>query len=86
MQQENVWQAPGIPNNECVEQEQGNEEKLGPGDHPQDVPSSSGFALHTAENEEMSITSTKLTSLHSLQRLLMIQGNRCRSWPSTVCE
>ena len=70
MQQDNASQAPGIsdPNNECVEQEpRGNEEKHRPGDQPQDVPSSSGFAIHTDENEEMIITSRQLTSLHSLQ-------------------
>ena len=53
----------------CVGQKQGKEETPGPGDQPQHVPSSSGSPGHTGENKELVITSKKLISLHSLQRL-----------------
>ncbi|KAF8546818.1 hypothetical protein OG21DRAFT_1035653 [Imleria badia] len=52
-------QRPGVsdPYPECTGQEQGQEETLGPGEHPQHVPSCSRPATHTGENEEPVITS-----------------------------
>jgi hypothetical protein len=52
---------PGVSDSclECAGQAQGNEEKPGPGDPPQHVPSTSGSATHTNENEELVITSMK---------------------------
>ena len=44
----------------CAGQAQGNKEQPGPGNEPQHVPSSSGLAMHTDENEELVITSMKL--------------------------
>lgn len=47
-----------------TKQDQGNKATAGPGDQlPQDVPSSSGSATHTDENEEMVITSGRFIFL-----------------------